>query len=531
MANKKQSFQISDPWYDAYWKDYMTSHEPEYSDSQNIDSWISDEEQAELESAAIDEELSIQNSLKSFRHFRKAREQKVAQLYQVINALTGNCIKDKFSQFLALAILHQQNKVQLSNLVDAIHKGNPKESVEILLHQYTEHQWQCPFSGKTALEQFNIAPSYLGYSQNNPLKSINNALSHLNHYYPDNQSQQLYQDLVRFIQEHASNFELFDLDFHMKRLIHHLLSFFGFKEGDVVQDGCSGTGLLVTEMLYPHNSKPVLNLESSDSLLAQIGQQLQTLKDNSTSQSTYFQKTNPLLGHFGYGESSADFYISCPQMPYKLDPKEIEAASRYSKVSYNGAIARYASDALWVQYALYCLKPAGVAFIVVQDGFLRRSGYDAAVRKYLIEKKLINTVISLHPNHARHSQYNQVSLLILDSEHERNTQDIYFLNLRELPVDLGMMETSTNDKVPNLTEIPFMTAEYKESLLLTLDLDNLDFSKSFKEVAANEYNLSFDFYQGLQHSDAYPDLNNAERAFEEAKFNLNDSLKKFEKSF
>lgn len=534
MASEKE-FEVNDPWYDAF----IEMEYPDWDTDRN--EFLPDEDLPDEETPSKQEDFD--ESYNNFRglKFKSARlrakkdqkQQQVSEFYQVINALTGKTLKDKFSLFLALANIQQFNKNTFTQLQTAIAQENIKQTAEYLQKYYTLKQWHTPSNGETALEQFNINPSYLQYTYKNQLSLIGKALSHLNHYYGTEQKHQnLYQDLLDFIRKHADAFTLFDLDFDFKRFIHHILDYYDFKENAVVQDGCAGLGILTREMLYPQNSKPVLHLETSDPLLAQIGQQLLAIKNhNQENTHATYKVNNPLNGTFGFKKNSADFYISCPQMPYKLNDNELKAAFNFTQIHYNGTIARYASDALWVQYALHCLKPTGLGLIVVQDGFLRRSGYDAAVRKHLIDNKILTAVISIHSAHARQSQYNQVSLLILNKNPKTNTvnKDVYFANMRELPANLGLGYTD-DDSQANWSALPFLDEAGKEGNLLLYGLDTVDFEKSTTEIANNDYNLSFEFYQGIQQSSDYPKLEIVTKAFNDAKNNMNQSLALFEES-
>lgn len=544
MAKQRDNFEFSDPWFDPFYDQYV-------AENINEESGYSGEYDEPEEGSYEDyyREEPISESYLSSSNMQKRRElfqkhqQQVAEFYQAINNLPGSSLKGKFSLFLSLALIQQFDKATLSSLRKSIAEGQPNEIAKLLKSFYEQHQWNTPFDGASASEQFQLLPTYLNQPQKFQLEKFGQALSQLVQHYDNPQSHQtLYKDLTEFTRKHQDEFSLFDLQFNFKRFMYHILDEFGYKAGDIVHDGCAGIGLLTHEMLYPRNETPTLQLETSDPLLAQIGQQLMLIQSGGKPiHNITFKENNPLNGSSSYPPSSADFYISFPKMPYNLNDKERQPTHAFSCIRYNGTIARYASDGLWVQYALHCLKPTGMAFLLVQDGFLRRSGYDSAVRKYLVENGLIEAVVSLHRDHARQSQYNQVSLLILNKE--ASNKEVDFFYLRDLSSDLGLNYDLNGTCVgkdeigepsfmepKNFATFLFYDDESQRNIERNYQCGTISFIKGSQEIAENDYNLSFEYYLGQQRSTDYPILSEVEKSFEDAKDNMFSSLKTFEEA-
>lgn len=78
-----------------------------------------------------------------------------------------------------------------------------------------------------------------------------------------------------------------------------------------------------------------------------------------------------------------------------------------------------------VLYTLSKLRPGGKAFLTVPEGFLFRKGYDEITRQFLIDKGLLEAVISLPANALNPYTSVKVSILCLSS---RGTNQVKFIN-------------------------------------------------------------------------------------------------------
>ena len=96
-------------------------------------------------------------------------------------------------------------------------------------------------------------------------------------------------------------------------------------------------------------------------------------------------------------EHFADIVAMEPPMSLKFpaDMRRILANVDYLRVHSGDQISATAGDALWIQKALSKMNAQGKAYLLLPQGWLFRGGYDAKVRKYLLEHELIEAIIGL----------------------------------------------------------------------------------------------------------------------------------------
>jgi type I restriction enzyme M protein len=102
--------------------------------------------------------------------------------------------------------------------------------------------------------------------------------------------------------------------------------------------------------------------------------------------------------HQPYGKACADVVVMTPPMGLKLHGDVLEQLRQAEFVLHdalNANIPMTGADSLWVQLALYSMKPTGKAYLLIAPGWLFRGGYDAALREYLVEHELIEAIVQL----------------------------------------------------------------------------------------------------------------------------------------
>lgn len=457
--------------------------------------------------------------------------QKQAELYRVINDLPGEALKQKISLFLALAIIQQQHPDLLNTCRQAIAESNLAALTKQLEGLYQQQGWF-----------FTAGENMPRLTHKSPLPLINQALTHLvQHYSAEHAHISLYHDMLAFCRKFADELDLFDLHPDLKRLIHHFIDPNLLNDKFIVQDGCAGIGLLTQDITYPKGTPAKLQLETDDPLLAQIGQQLNRIQSDQTPSQIEYKMNLALDGQGAYSPGLVDVYVSFPKIPCNLKPHQREPLHAFRSVNYRGPVPNFASDAIWVQYALATLHEQGQAFVVVQDGFLRRAGYDAAVREYLVKNNLLVAVISLHREHAKQTQYSQLSLLVLNKARKTaiqktNTEtatntDVYFYYLRNLPADLGMDSIYTSNAPYDWAMHPWIDKVTQEFYKGELETGTVDFYKTAKELEKENYNLSFEHYMAYQRTTDYPSYQQVNAEYQQSVQQLTEMLKDYSQAW
>lgn len=176
---------------------------------------------------------------------------------------------------------------------------------------------------------------------------------------------------------------------------------------------------------------------------------------------------------------NVDLVVTHPPYGIRLDDSAALNSQNYLVPDLlNQSIPSSASDSLWIQHGLYQLNDQGKMIIQMATGWLFRSGYDAKLRKYLIENRLISGVIFLPENLSPFTAIGTV-LLILDKQ---KSSSIRFIDAR----DFGIKAKGQSFKTLSYKEIESITNAFREGS------DNSKLCKdiSFKEIRENDYNLS-----------------------------------------
>jgi hypothetical protein len=477
-----------------------------------------------LESANNSDALNEQEEaiFDSVLRNRKDDEQHVANFSRTIKSLRFEDIPTKLSVFLSLAIAFNQKPVVFKSLEQALRPNEVTRLGTLLEDLYREYEWSLPHNAEDALTALGLMDDTVpNLRHNEVLYALKEAIFFIrSHYVADSITPplKLLSDITHFVEKEQRAFNWFGLSFDIRQMIRHLLDGFGIQSDWVIQDGCAGLGLLCSELSLHNNIQPELRLETSNSILRQISLQIITLQN--TPQKAQCKLNNPLAGTNAFTKGQADVVLSFPTMPYKLSEVERMTQHPFQRIHYEKNLPHYSSDALWVQYALYNLKPGGLAFLVVQEGFLRRSGYDKLVRQYLIDNNLVEMVISLNVNHARQSQYNQVCLLVLNTEALKSPNSkkdgLTFIDFR----GVDDLYYEKDGSLLNLTTLPLWdNARYKHAIE-SLGLADIRIFKDTDEVRFNDYSLLIENYQSGPDLDDYPSLEDAVKAYKVATKNL-----------
>jgi hypothetical protein len=500
------------------------------------------------------------------KQLANAQAEKALRFYNVINELAMPDLKSKLSLFLGIATLSFFHKDQVDSVRFHIQQDQSAKTAEHLLNLYQRYQWKTPITADKPELAFNLSLPSPRYGMKSPLVSLNQALLFLAQHYADSEGlTRFYDDLIQFLGRNPEPSDLFDISEQIRRLICLLIVGYDMDEVSTATnqpiqlvDGCAGLGLLTLEQPEPFTIPPIRQLEMTDPVLETLAQQLTLFKTqiiqaeeaskpspdkpgtpdlpNHTTDANplrlHTQLNNPLSGRVGAHAQPADIYLSFPKMPYALDDTERQPTHRFGMVHYDKPIPKYASDAIWVQYALHRIKDEGIGFLLVQDGFLRRSGYDSHLRQLLVNNQWVDFVISLHPDHARQSQYNQVSLLVLNKRKQKiDNHQVRLLYLREYK---NLYHSNWHgDDVLNLCLCPFWDErDYGHAeFSFDMDADAMHQHLDIDQLKNNDYNLSFEHYLSKKRSQDYPNRQDTETAYREAKQAFINALEEFDKAF
>ena len=498
---------------------------------------------------------------------KQLKNNSLANFYQLVSELPGEGIVEKFNLFTALTLIKLFHPERHAGLLKAIDAESPNQIAQLLaeheahyqlyrLDEFT-HSLQNP-SNNQGLDVAIDTPFDLGRAFKQPLvksgkhlEPLRRCFNWLEHDCSATEPSSFFRRFAEFIKHYDGDFSYAGLSYDIQHVIFNFIGFLG-KQGPLkTSDGAAGCGLLALDMAYSLSNTPSCLAEQqgvTDSpRLANLGKQLFALRFNGQVAPTRFlQLAQPLNQHDRTIASAAtpidalaDVYISVPPTPGKLSESQREARHSYLKVFSTKPLPSYDTDPLWVQYALNQIKPDGLAFVVVQDGFLKRAGYDAQVRQYLVETGLLVAVIALHPNHAKQTQYNQLNLLVLNNNTQTNpNREVYFWYLRnhanltitEYEYENGHGPISDEDQITfDLGALPFISLEQKEYVYEQLRLEKIEHRLDATTLNQHNYNLSFEYYLSTERTTSYPDLNEAEAHYQQAKAGLLTAMEGFEK--
>lgn len=446
-------------------------------------------------------------------------ERHAALFSRTVAKLGFEDLATNLSVFLSLVIAYQDNPTFMTPSGDffamAVLKHYQKNHWPIPLHQAalddsTEVHKNMKLSNEEVLKSWNI------------VETLNDALNFIQREYQpkNNWRLKLADDIRHFLDKKARAFEWYGFNQDILQMIAHILEVADVNNQSVIQDGCAGLGLLSLQLPLHNDVHPELRLETTTPIFQQITMQIAQIQG--LKRIVRCHTNNPLsTTELKLAAKQADVILSFPKMPYVLNRVERSIVQPFLKIGRYEILPGYASDALWVQYAWHHLKDGGIAFLAVQEGFLRRGGYDQNVRKYLIDRSAVKLVITLNANQARQSQYNQVYLLMLvknsacghvNSDALFDNEGVMFIDFRETQRLYDRKGTS----LLNLTTLPFWDDEKYKQMTDHFNLGSVRIFKSNDEIVMNNCNLLIGNYQDKPGQNDFPNLAQATRHYNES---------------
>ncbi|MBP3063853.1 type I restriction-modification system subunit M [Pseudomonas chengduensis] len=201
-----------------------------------------------------------------------------------------------------------------------------------------------------------------------------------------------------------------------------------------------------------------------------------------------------------------DYIVSNP--PFKMDFSDFRNAldsNEHRERFFAGvpsipkqAVDKMAIYQLFLQHIIHSLKPGGKAAVVVPTGFITtQSGIDKAIRKHLVDNKMLAGVVSM-PSNIFATTGTNVSILFIDAA---NKEDVVL-------IDASNLGTKVKDGKNQKT----LLSEVEEDHIIATFNDKReveDFSKvvSYEELAAKNYSLSAGQYfeVRIEYSDLTPE--------------------------
>lgn len=176
---------------------------------------------------------------------------------------------------------------------------------------------------------------------------------------------------------------------------------------------------------------------------------------------------------------NTDIVISNP--PYSLKFENCESYANDPRFAYFGLPPKAKADYAFILHALSHLKEHGEAYFILPHGVLFRGAKEEKIRKSLIEKNLIDTVIGL-PDKLFLNTDIPVCILVLKLN--RDEHDVLFIEASK------QFQKDGKKNVMLQEHIDKVISAYK----LRQDVDKLSHVASLDEISNNDYNLNIPRY-------------------------------------
>ena len=173
-----------------------------------------------------------------------------------------------------------------------------------------------------------------------------------------------------------------------------------------------------------------------------------------------------------------DAVVSNPPYSQQWNPAENEDDPRFSKY---GIAPKSKADYAFLLHELYHLKPDGIMTIVLPHGVLFRGNEEGAIRKNLIEKNNIDTIIGLPANIFFGTG---IPTLIMVLKQHRDSDDVLFVDASK-----GFVKDGKNNKL-RACDVKKIADTVRNRLTV------VGFSRvvSRDEIRGNDYNLNIPRY-------------------------------------
>ena len=189
----------------------------------------------------------------------------------------------------------------------------------------------------------------------------------------------------------------------------------------------------------------------------------------------YFDENDPIGT---YNPLYVDAVVSNPPNSQNWNPADKETDPRYAGY---GLAPKGKADYAFLLHDLYHIKPDGIMTIVLPHGVLFRGGEEGEIRKNLIEKNKIDTIIGLPANIFYGTG---ISTIIMVLKQKRANTDVLIVDASK-----GFVKEGKNNKL--------RASDIKRIVDVVTRRESVDkYSKvvSRDEIRANDYNLNIPRY-------------------------------------
>lgn len=190
-----------------------------------------------------------------------------------------------------------------------------------------------------------------------------------------------------------------------------------------------------------------------------------------------------------------DGVVSNPPYSQSWDPKNKENDPRFAGF---GLAPKTKADYAFLLHDLYHLKPDGIMTIVLPHGVLFRGNEEGEIRRNLVEKNHIDTIIGLPPNIFYGTS---IPTIIMVLRQKREARDILFIDASK-----GFEKVGKDNKL-RARDIKKIVDTYKGRL----DIPKYSRKVSIDEIRKNDYNLNIPRYvdssEEAEHWDIYSIMN------------------------
>ncbi|MCE6061824.1 type I restriction-modification system subunit M [Mycoplasmopsis agalactiae] len=351
---------------------------------------------------------------------------------------------------------------------------------------------------KDLLVKFERDLSKLGSDTNKQTEVISSLLDIINDIPSTNQDYDvlgyIYEYLIaRFASSAGKKAGEFYTPHEVSELMSKIVAYH-LKDREVIKvyDPTSGSGsLLIT---IGHEFKKYNN---GDSPVSYYAQELKTEVFNLTRMNLIMKNISPTEIHARNGDTleqdwpmfenndfssykhlSVDAVVSNPPYSQKWNSKEHSLDPRY--VEY-GIAPESKADYAFLLHDLYHVQPDGIMAIVLPHGVLFRGNSEGQIRKNLIQKQQIDTIIGLPINMFYSTE---IPTIIMILKKRRSEKDILFVDASKLYVKGDKKNKFSKSHVKKIADV----------VNNRIEIENFSRRVSLDEIVQNDYNLNISRY-------------------------------------
>lgn len=243
-----------------------------------------------------------------------------------------------------------------------------------------------------------------------------------------------------------------------------------------IYDPTCGTGSLLLEYIKQNPNVEVFGQEISPSLynICKMNMILHDVKDYTITLGDTLAK--PMSIH----ETKFDIILSNPPFRTKWDVDSVNSKDkRFNELPVLPPNDK--ADYAFILHSLYTLNKNGVAAIVISPGILNRGNEEQTIRKYLVEKNLIDTIIMM-PKDLFYGTSINVCIMVLRKNKKDNK--ILFIDATSEYNKIGKKNELSNDNMSNILYLVNARKTIEEKSHLA----------ELAEIIDNSYNLAITSY-------------------------------------